>query len=302
MADFYVHVGLEGNEGFSWLSVLGGELEGLGFKGVFLADSLGSPYEPLIPLTALAANTSRLLVGTCVYVLALRSPLFVAKQVSDIQRLSGGRFVLGVGVGWRRWEFEALGVDYGRRGAITDEAISVLRLAWRGDPVSFRGSHFRFEGVSVGAGLGATPQPPIWVGGNSRSAMRRAARLGDAWIPTDLSPEEYEEAIPIFREELRRHGRVEGEVGLCSHLALVLDRDRSRARALAAQAASRFGERLEEFERYALVGDPSEVAEKLGRYISLGVGHHVLSTFLTESRDTLMEKLRLFSSEVAPSL
>lgn len=299
---FYVHIGLDGSEDASWMGGFGGELESLGFSGVFLADSLASPYDPIVRLAAFACQTSRLKVGTCVYILALRNPLLAAKQVGDVQRLSGGRFVFGVGVGWREWEFEALGVDYAGRGAVTDEALEVLRLAWRGDPVSYSGRHFRFSSVDVGAGLGGIPPPPIWVGGNSRRAMRRAARFGDGWIPTDFTLREYEEAIPLFREELRRVGRVERSVDLCSHLVLVLDRDRSRARALAAQAASRIGERPEVFEEYAVVGDPSAVAEKLSRYGALGVRHHVLSTFLTESRETLKEKLRLFSREVVPSL
>lgn len=298
----YVHVGLDGSEDPSWLGQLGKELEGLGFGGVFVADSLGSPYEPIVPLTALACSTGRLRVGTCVYILALRSPLLVAKQVSDLQRLSGGRFVLGVGVGWRKWEFDALGVEYRRRGKITDEAIEILRLAWRGDPVGFEGEHFRFGPISLGAGLGGLPPPPIWVGGNSVRAMRRAAKHGDAWIPTDLSPEEYERLLPRFREEVAKAGRSEGSVEVCSHLVLVLERDGSRARSLAAQLALRLGEKPEEFEQYALVGDPSSVAEKLARYTALGVRHHVVSTFLSETRQTLLDKLRLFSREVAPSI
>ncbi len=298
---FHVHVGLDGSEGPEWFRKVSAEIENLGFKGVFLADSLASRGEPLIPLTGFALYSSRLRVGTCVYILPLRNPLLVAKQVSNIHRLSGGRFVLGVGVGWRRWEFDAVGVDYARRGGRTDEMLEILRLAWRGDPVGFEGEHFRFDAVDVGAGVEGAP-PPIWIGGNSPSAIRRAARYGDAWIPTDFTPQEYEANIPRLRDELNRLGKDPSSVEVCSHLALILDNDKSRAQALAAKVASDFGEKPEEFEEYALVGDPPRVAERIAEYTALGVGHHVLSTFLTESKDTLLETLRLFSAQVMKSV
>ncbi|PSO07164.1 hypothetical protein B9Q04_12340 [Candidatus Marsarchaeota G2 archaeon BE_D] len=298
---FYIHIGLDGSEGPEWFRSVSTEIENLGFRGVFLADSLGSKGEPLILLTGFALSSSKLSVGTCVYVLPLRNPLLVAKQVSSIHRLSGGRFIFGVGVGWRQWEFDAVGVEYAMRGRRTDEMLEILRLAWKGDPVVFEGEHFRFEAVDVGAGVEGAP-PPIWVGGNSPSAIRRAARYGDAWIPTDFTPQEYEASIPKLRAQLNRLGRAPSSLEICSHLALIVDNDKSRAHELAAKIASDFGEKPEEFEGYALVGDPSSIAERIAQYTALGVRHHVLSTFLTESKNTLLHTLRLFSEEVMQSV
>ncbi|MEM0121439.1 MAG: TIGR03619 family F420-dependent LLM class oxidoreductase [Thermoprotei archaeon] len=297
---FYVHVGLDGSEDAAWFRRVAPEIEGMGFRGVFLADSLSSRNEPLIPLTGFATSSSSLSVGTCVYILPMRNPLIVAKQVSSIHRLCGGRFIFGVGVGWRQWEFDAVGVEYASRGSRTDEMIEILKLAWRDDPVSYNGKHFRFEPIDVGAVLGEAP--PIWVGGNSMAAIRRAARYGDAWIPTDLSLDEYEAKIPKLRSELNRLGRPHTTFNVCSHLALIVDSVGAKAHALAAKVASSFNEKPEDFENHALVGDPASVAERIAEYTALGVEHHVLSTFLTQTKETLLDTLRLFSTQVAPSV
>jgi probable F420-dependent oxidoreductase len=275
-------------------------IEDLGYGGVFLADSLGSTGEPLIPLAAFASYSTRIRVGTCVYVLPLRQPFMVAKQVSSLQRLSDNRFILGVGVGWRKWEFDSVGVDYASRGERMDEELDILRLAWKGDPVSYSGKHFKFGDTDLGAELD-TP-PPIWVGGNSVGAIRRAAKYGDAWIPTDFSPQDYRHKVPLLVDGLRRLGRSQDQFELCSHLALIMDSDNAKARSAAAEVAGRIGERPEEFVEYALVGDPPHVAERITEYIALGVKHHVLSMFFTETSDTLLDKLRLFSTQVVPSL
>jgi len=108
------------------------------------------------------------------------------------------------------------------------------------------------------------------------------------WIPTDFTPQEYEASIPKLRAQLNRLGRAPSSLEICSHLALIVDNDKSRAHELAAKIASDFGEKPEEFEGYALVGDPSSIAERIAQYTALGVRHHVLSTFLTESKNTLL--------------
>jgi probable F420-dependent oxidoreductase len=141
-------------------------------------------HDALDPLTALAfvaAATTHLTVFTNVLVLPFRNPFLTAKAVSTLQVLSDHRLIFGVGVGYQKAEFEALGVPYGERGALTDEALATIDLIWQGGAVVKRGRHFNAIGNE--ARPVPTPRPPVWVGGASDKALERAARWGDGWIP-----------------------------------------------------------------------------------------------------------------------
>lgn len=141
-------------------------------------------HDALDPFTALAfvaAATSRLMLLTQVVVLPYRNPFISAKAAATLQVLSGGRFIFGVGAGYLRGEFEALGVPFNKRGALMDEAIETIRLAWAGGPVVRKGMFFDATGNEPRPAL-STP-PPIWIGGGSDKAVERAARLGDGWFP-----------------------------------------------------------------------------------------------------------------------
>jgi probable F420-dependent oxidoreductase len=140
-------------------------------------------YEPFTALGYLAAVTRRVELGTTVIVLPYRHPLETARMATAVDRLSGGRFVLGVGVGWARQEFEVLGVPFERRGAITDEYLRVIDGFWGADVLSWQGRFARFTDVQTGPRPVRQPRPPIWVGGASDAALRRAVRHGDAWHP-----------------------------------------------------------------------------------------------------------------------
>lgn len=171
-----------------------------GFGAIYLPDHLlppgeygtatgfGGVYEALITLSHLAAVTSRIRLGTSILVLPLRSPFLVAKQVATLDRLSGGRVVLGVGAGWEQTEYANVGVPFAERGARLDESIMLLRALWRGD-TSFDGATFGFEyGV-------LEPKPhrdiPIMVGGTSKRAFRRVAELADVWQGLGHTPETF---------------------------------------------------------------------------------------------------------------
>jgi alkanesulfonate monooxygenase SsuD/methylene tetrahydromethanopterin reductase-like flavin-dependent oxidoreductase (luciferase family) len=156
-------------------------VEGLGFDLLMVSDHIAvtpdvaeqypAPfYEPFTTLAWLAGLTRRIRLGTTVLIVPYRHPLLVARMAANLNDLSGGRLVLGVGVGWARQEFDALGVAFGQRGRLTDEHLLAIRAAWRDDQ-DYRGG-----------------QIPIWVGGNSDAALRRAVRLGDAWHPLRFTP------------------------------------------------------------------------------------------------------------------
>jgi probable F420-dependent oxidoreductase len=155
-------------------------------------------YEPFVTLGWLAAKARRLELGTTVVIVPYRHPLEVARMTAQVDRLSGGRFIFGVGVGWARQEFEALGVPFERRGAMTDEYLAAIKACWTQDVASFDGRFVRFRDVHT------TPRPvrtpPVWVGGGSEAAMRRAVRHGDAWHPIRVKLAFLREALPRLRK------------------------------------------------------------------------------------------------------
>jgi probable F420-dependent oxidoreductase len=202
----------------------------LGFESAWLPEHLvlplhmaGSPFadaaHPPIPpstqlfdapalLSAVAARTTSLRLGTNVYLLGLRHPFVTARGFATLDWLSGGRVLLGVGAGWLRAEWQALGIDPASRGARLDEAITVCRRLWTEETVAHDGPHFAFPEVAF------EPKPvqrpiPIHVGGQSAAALRRAARLGDGWIGLSEPPEVVAEQVARLRAEREQAGRTD---------------------------------------------------------------------------------------------
>jgi alkanesulfonate monooxygenase SsuD/methylene tetrahydromethanopterin reductase-like flavin-dependent oxidoreductase (luciferase family) len=175
-------------------------VEGLGFDLLMVSDHVvitpdvaeqyPAPfYEPFTTLSWLAGVTERVRLGTTVLIVPYRHPLLVARMAANLQRLSGGRLVLGVGVGWARQEFAALGVPFERRGRLTDEYLRTMRQAWADE-----------------ADYGHGPPIPIWVGGNSDAGLRRAVRFGEAWHPLRFT-------LPWLRGALERLAAAADEQG-----------------------------------------------------------------------------------------
>jgi probable F420-dependent oxidoreductase len=168
--------------------------------------------DPLLPLAFAAAITSRLRLGTSIVILPQRHPIYVAKEVATLDVLSKGRAMLGVGSGWLKEEFEALGIDFHTRGARTDEAIKAIRALWREEASSFHGKHFSFGPVKC------FPKPvqkggvPILVGGNSEAAARRAGRLGDGFFPAVADPDRLRPLMAMVRQEAQKAGRKPEEI------------------------------------------------------------------------------------------
>ncbi|MGW2312350.1 LLM class flavin-dependent oxidoreductase [Actinomadura luteofluorescens] len=174
-------------------------VEGLGFDLLMVSDHVAitadvaaqypAPfYEPFTTLSWLAGVTERVRLGTTVLVVPYRHPLLIARMAANLNDLSGGRFVLGAGVGWAREEYAALGVPYTRRGALTDEYLRAIRAAWE-DEGDYRAGRI-----------------PLWIGGSSDAALRRAVRVGDAWHPLRF-------ALPWLRGALERLKAVADEQG-----------------------------------------------------------------------------------------
>ena len=164
--------------------------------------------DPLIWLTWLAARTTSIRLGTGILILPERNPLVLAKQLGTLDSLSGGRVELGIGVGWLKEEFEALGIPWERRGARTDEYVAAMQELWGGNEVSFEGEFVSFENVS------SNPKPvngtiPITVGGHSDAAARRAGRLGNGFFP---GKGDLKHLLSIMNESAEKNGRDPKEI------------------------------------------------------------------------------------------
>ena len=144
-------------------------------------DPYGRVYDPLVTLGWIAGWTERVGLGTSIVLVPLHNPFHLAKEVATLQELSGGRVILGVGMGWHRDEFDFMGVPFEGRGRRGDEAIRLMRALWRGEP-SFEGRQWSYRNAT--AEPHPSPLPEIWVGGSSDRAVRRALALGDAWHPS----------------------------------------------------------------------------------------------------------------------
>ncbi|WP_327173953.1 TIGR03619 family F420-dependent LLM class oxidoreductase [Streptomyces sp. NBC_01335] len=144
-------------------------------------------YDPLTTLAYLAAATDRIGLGTTVTILPYRHPVHTARVVANIDRFSNGRMTFGAAAGWAAREFAVLGVPYHRRGAISDEYLAAMKACWADEVASFDGEHVSFRQIHTGPLPVQRPGPPVWVGGHSYGALRRAVRFGDAWHPTSVS-------------------------------------------------------------------------------------------------------------------
>ena len=150
-------------------------------------------------LAFVAGATTRIRLLSHVLVLPYRHPLVVAKQYGTLDHLSGGRVILGVGSGHLKPEFMVLGADFDRRGTVSDEYLAAIAAAWTEEVARFEGDTLAFRDVIVAPRVAQRPRPPIWVGGNSRAALRRAARLADGWVPWQLEPEACAAAVADAR-------------------------------------------------------------------------------------------------------
>lgn len=171
-------------------------------------------YDPLIAIAVAATVTTTLRFGTGILVLPQREPVTCAQQLVAVDHASQGRFDLGIGVGWLREEFEALGVPWARRGARTDEYVEVLRKLWTDEVVDHHGEFASFAGVQAWPKPVQQPGPPVWVGGNTHPAVDRAGRLGDGWFGWRLTPDEVAERLARLRGAAEAAGRPADAVGV----------------------------------------------------------------------------------------
>ena len=225
-----------------FVSVLGPTLEERGFESLWVAehvvlfDDYASQYpyadsgrfpgggdsgllEPMTALAYVAATTSTLRLGTGICLVGQRNPVYTAKQVADVDVLSGGRVDFGVGIGWLREEFDAVAMPFANRGARSDEHLEVMKSLWTQDPSSYDGKYYQLRECRMYPKPVQQPHPPIHVGGESDGAMRRVARLGQGWFGFNRLPDQVPEALDRLDTALEAEGRSRAdiEVSVCPY-------------------------------------------------------------------------------------
>ncbi len=266
------------------------EAEALGYDSVWTTDHVlmasdqPEPYgriiEAFVGLTYVAALTDRVRLGTSVIVLPQREPVLVAKQAAALDVLSGGRLVLGVGAGWNEREFGFLGASFHDRGRRLDEYIGALRTLWSAPAPRFEGRYVRFADVSFEPRPIQAGGPPIWIGGGSRAALRRAATLGDGWQAVGSSIEEFAAAMRTIGE-LAGERRVTGAVRLRAAVGRKLPEQRSPSGRIQGQ----------------LSGSPEEIVEAVRAYEAAGASELVLF-FGAQELDPNLADMRRFAELV----
>jgi probable F420-dependent oxidoreductase len=234
-----------------------------------------TPYlEPVVTLAAAAMVTTRARLGASVFILGHRHPVVMAKMLTSIDALSGGRLICGVGVGWWKEELEILGAPFPRRGRQADEILRIFTALWSADNPAFGGEFFRFRDIGFAPKPVQKPRPPIWVGGDSPGAFRRVVAFGDGWHATSKTPAQFDEALGRLRA--------------------------------AAETAGRRLDTIELSLRYTLRDDllaqgPQAVVDELAAYKRLGLSH-ILLEFRRDDLGRMLEILDLVTGTVRPAV
>ncbi len=254
--------------------------EALGLDSVQTGDHV-QWHAPILESTTLmatfAAVTERIRIASDVIILPLRDPVLFAKTIASLDVISGGRLVLGIGVGGDNpAEYAAMRVPLSERGARTDEALVIVKGLLENERFSYQGRHFSITDVAI------APRPvqsrvPVWVGGTSEAALRRAARHGDGWIGAFAGDRKFQGLVADLRDRLAEAGRSSADFTVGSFVFTTLDPDPARARAVAVEHVERVyrlpGERV--IDRYGAAGPSAACAEKVARLVEAGANYIV---------------------------
>ena len=282
---------------------IGKKAEELGFDSIWASDHIVLPnkyigrftetfYDPFVLLASIAAHTSKIKLGTSVIVLPYRNPIAVAKAAVTLDTLSNGRLICGVASGWLKEEFDILGVSFDERGKRTDEYIRIFKELWEKDEPNFEGEFYSFSDIKFYPKPHQKPRPPIWIGGNSRKAIRRAVELGDGWQPVWLSPEEMERELNYLKSFAKELGREP------STLVFSL-----RNRLRIPDTGEKQDRKMEARERehpFLFYGAPEEIIGYIQRFKDIGVSH-ILLDVLARSDKEMFDMMERFSHEIMPA-
>jgi len=273
------------------------QVEALGLDAVWIEDRVfhaANMLDPLMLLGWASACTRRIQLGTAVLVLTLRNAAVVARQVSTLHHLSGGRLALGVSLGGRPEEYLGLGVPMKRRVSLFRESVTVLRRLLAGQPVDLQGEFFRLENAMVRP---AAPIP-LYVGGHAEGALRRAGELADGWIMGPFGTvRDFPRAWRIVKDAARAAGRDPDALVAARLVYVAVDEDREGARdALRAFLHGYYGPRFD-VDQHAIFGPAREVAARLAEHVDAGITHLMLGVPTLD-----IAHLQRVAGEVAPAI
>jgi len=261
-------------------------------SGTFAGSPTGECLEQLSLLSYLVGVTSSAKLLTSVMVLPHRPPVLTAKMLATIDVLSNGRLIVGCGVGWMREEFAAIGAPaYGERGSVGDEYIRAFKELWTSDHPSFEGKYCRFTNVAFAPKPVQKPHPPIWTGGESPAALRRAGRLANVWYPIGSNPR-FPVATPgqfaDYAAKVKRHaqdaGRDPSSLGFAYSANWFNDQQASA---------------LPDGQRRPLTGTPQQIADDVKHYEDLGV-RHMMVNLQGETQAQTLERMQRFADRIMP--
>jgi probable F420-dependent oxidoreductase len=289
------------------LADLVGLVDRSGYDSMWVGDHVAftiAIFDPLLQLAQAAVLSRRLVFGTDVFLLPLRHPTPIAKQVSTLDHLTEGRFIFGVGVGGEfPKEYEACGVPLNERGARLGESLTIMRKLWTGEPVSHAGKFFNFEGIRMQPPPRQPGGPPIWCGGRADPALRRIGRMTDGWMSYVVTPDMYRQGLEKIATAASEAARTFDRGFGTAHL-LFTRIDDTYEKALDAATVSLSQRYAMDFrkaaQRYAALGTPQDVVETIFKFQQAGVRHLILDFVGPyEERDQQIER---FAAEAMPLL
>jgi probable F420-dependent oxidoreductase len=266
--------------------------------------------ESLTNLAYLAGVTNSIRLGIAVLCLPYRNPIVAAKQIANIDYLSNGRLILGIGTGapksTHNVDFEVLGVDRRTKYDVTRDYIGAMIEIWTSDDPVYEGDHISFPETQFYPKPVQQPFPPIWAGGHGPNAVDIVAEFCTGWIPPWISPDSYPERIAEIRELAKSKGRGDVEFDIATEVYVSLDSDSRKAlenaRKTLAVLPLGFDHTAtpESIAKAGLIGSPDELTQKISEYVVAGVNHYEMK-FIYHTLDHLGEELELFAKEVIPS-
>lgn len=256
-------------------------------SGSFPVDMTKEPLlEPIATMGVLVGATHRVKIGTAVLVMPYRNPVLLGRMLVTLDVLSGGRMMLGAGVGWLAEEFAALDArPFAARGRVTDECIEIVKRLCQGGEVTFQGEYYRLDPLASNPGSVQRPHPPILIGGTSNAALRRAARLGDGWLSTGLRPEHLRERLGVLGKLCEAHGRRLADLRLVHKLFINIGETRKGANG----------------SRDPGTGSQADIVDDLRRLVDLGYSG-VVVRYRGSDAEQQRKQLRSFIADILPKV
>ena len=278
-----------------------GRAEDLGYHSLWVAEQIlgATPTpEPVSYLSYLAAVTSRIRLGSAVIVATTRNPVLLAKQLSTLDVLSGGRLIVGTALGGRPDSYPLFGASAHRRARHFVESLGVMKALWTQERASFKGVFWQLDGVPMSPKPVQKPHPPVWFGARHPQGLRRAARLADGWMGAgSTTTEQFREHVPIILDELHRQGRDPESFAIAKRVYVAVDNDAARAeRRLQRWFGAWYGN-AEMGSRVSVWGSIEKCADGLTEVVNAGAGMLMLNPVFDH-----MEHLELLASKVIPKL